>query len=88
MKEYDIQKELFNFYKTHRHQETKNKKILFFAQQCKENELGLSKRMDQILKYAKCVNIRDKQKILNKKNKKRPEKKRREIRRDDGIRKT
>ena len=67
MKEYDIQKELFNFYKTHRHQETKNKKILFFAQQCKENELDLSKRMDQILKYAKCVNIRDKQKILNKK---------------------
>ena len=67
MKDYDIQKELFNFYKTHRHQETKNKKILFFAQQCKENELDLSKRMDQILKYAKCVNIRDKQKILNKK---------------------
>lgn len=67
MKEYDIQKELFNFYKTHRHQETKNKKILFFAKQCKENELDLSKRMDQILKYAKCVNIRDKQKILNKK---------------------
>ena len=67
MKEYDIQKELFNFYKTHRHQETKNKKILFFAQQCKENELDLSKRMDQILKYAKCVNIRDKKKKLNKK---------------------
>ena len=67
MKEYDIQKELFNFYKTHRHQETKNKKILFFAQQYKENELDLSKRMDQILKYAKCVNILDKQKILNKK---------------------
>ena len=67
MKEYDIQREHFNFYLTHRAQETKNKKILFYAQQCKENELDLTKRMDQILKYAKCVSIRDKQKILNKK---------------------
>jgi len=67
MKEFDIQRQNFNFYQTHRAQETKNKKILFYAQQCKENGLDLSKRMDQILKYAKCVNIRDKQKILNKK---------------------
>ena len=67
MKEFDIQRQTFNFYQTHRAQETKNKKILFYAQQCKENGLDLSKRMDQILKYAKCVNIRDKQKILNKK---------------------
>ena len=67
MKDFDIQRQNFNFYQTHRAQETKNKKILFYAQQCKENGLDLSKRMDQILKYAKCVNIRDKQKILNKK---------------------
>ena len=67
MKDFDIQRQNFNFYQTHRAQETKNKKILFYAQQCKENGLDLSKRMDQLLKYAKCVNIRDKQKILNKK---------------------
>ena len=67
LKDYDIQRQNFNFYLTHRAQERKNKKILFYAQQCKENELDLSKKMDQILKYAKCVTIRDKQKILNKK---------------------
>ena len=67
MKDFDIQRQTFNFYQTHRAEETKNKKILFYAQQCKENGMDLSKRMDQILKYAKCVNIRDKQKILNKK---------------------
>jgi hypothetical protein len=67
MKEYDLQRQDYYYYHTHRAQDAKNKKILFFAQQCKENGLDLSKRMDQILKYAKCVNIRDEQKILNKK---------------------
>jgi len=67
MKEYDLQRQNFYYYHTHRAQDAKNKKILFFAQQCKENGLDLSKRMDQILKYAKCVNIRDVQKIMNQK---------------------
>ena len=69
LQDLDKQNSYFNWCHTNRAQETRNKKILLYAQQCKENGLDLSKRMDQLLKYAKIVTIRDEQKIENKKYK-------------------
>ena len=62
MKEYDLIRPNYVWCNTGRAQEAKNKKILYYAKQCKENEMDLTKRMNQILKYAKVVTIRDEQK--------------------------
>ena len=72
MIEFDLKNSIY--YKgnmTSRAQENKNKKILLFAKECKENELDLTKKMNQLLKYAKDVSVRDEQKKKEKKNKKR-----------------
>ena len=67
MQDFDSHNTFINWCHTNRAQETRNKKILLYAQQCKENGMDLSKRMDQLLKYAKIVTVRDEQKIENKK---------------------
>ena len=66
MKEYDLIRPNYVWCNTGRAQEAKNKKILYYAKQCKENEMDLTKRMNQILKYAKVVTIRDEQKKVSK----------------------
>ena len=65
MIEFDLKNSIY--YKgnmTSRAQENKNKKILLFAKECKENELDLTKKMNQLLKYAKVVSVRDEQKKM------------------------
>jgi hypothetical protein len=62
MQDFDSHNTFINWCHTNRAQETRNKKILLYAQQCKENGMDLSKRMDQLLKYAKIVTVRDEQK--------------------------
>ena len=80
MQDFDSHNTFINWCHTNRAQETRNKKILLYAQQCKENGMDLSKRMDQLLKYAKIMTVRDEQKIENKKLKSEIKKKRRKIR--------
>ena len=66
IKEYDAKKLSPYFCQTTRAEEAKRKKILLYADKCKEDGLDLTKRMDQILNYAKIVMIREEQKELNK----------------------
>ena len=66
IKEYDAKKRSPFFCQTTRAEEAKKRKILLFAEKCKEDGLDLTKRMDRILNYAKAVMIRDEQKEMNK----------------------
>ena len=53
MIEFDLKNSIY--YKgnmTSRAQENKNKKILLFAKECKENDLDLTKKMNQLLKFS------------------------------------
>ena len=67
MADFDLQNPYMNWCYSNRAKDTKNKKLLLYAKQCKENGMDLSKRMDQLLKYAKVVTIRDEQKEEKKK---------------------
>jgi len=67
MKDFDLRRPSLPWCSTTREQENKNKKIILYAQQCKENDMDLSKKMNQMLNYAKVVSIRDEQKLENKK---------------------
>ncbi len=67
MKEYDRRRPILPWSDADREKEREKSQILLQAQQCKDEEYDLSKRMQQLLHYAKVVTIRDIQKKESKK---------------------
>jgi len=67
MKEYDRRRPILPWSDADREKEKEKSQILLQAQQCKDEEYDLSKRMQQLLHYAKVVTIRDIQKKESKK---------------------
>ena len=67
IKEYDRKRPILPWSDANREKEKERTQIILNAKQCKEEEYDLSKRMEQLLKYAKVVTIRDIQKKESKK---------------------
>ena len=67
MREFDKKRPILPWSEAEREKEKEKTQILLNAKQCKDEELDLSKRMEQLLHYAKVVTIRDMQKKETKK---------------------
>ena len=62
MRDYDRRRPILHWSDMEREKEKEKTQILLQAKQYKDESLDLSKRMDQLLRYAKVVTIRDMQK--------------------------
>ena len=67
IKDYDRKRSILPWSDADREKEKERTQILLNAKQCKDEEYDLSKRMEQLLNYAKVVTIRDIQKKESKK---------------------
>ena len=85
MREYDRNKRILPWTDNDREKEKEKTQILLQAQAQKDEEYDLSKKMDQLLKYAKVVSVRDIQKKEAKKIDAEYKKKRGKIRFNDGT---
>ena len=62
MREYDRRRPILPWSDAEKEKEKERTQILLHAKECKEEDYDLSKRMEQLLHYAKVVTIRDIQK--------------------------
>ena len=69
MRDYDKRRPILPWSDMEREKEKEKTQILLQAKQYKDEGLDLSKRMDQLLRYAKVVTIRDMQKKESRKTK-------------------